>query len=190
MKLAGHLFNSEKAGRLLDPKRKEYIAPEQVMSLLKINKNDVIADLGAGNGYFTVPIAKETTTNVYAIDVQDDMLQLLKKHARHEKVDNIEYILGDVEETSLPSQSVDKGIMAFVYHEVANPDAVLREIQRILKPDGKFLIVEWEAVESEIGPPLNERIPSKKLLEYINTRFKQTDLISFHSSVYGILINN
>lgn len=94
--MVGHRFNPEKAEKLLDPKRKQYISPEKVNSFLQINKDDVIADLGAGNGFFTVPFAKETKKKVYAIDVQDDMLQLLKKHASNEKVENIEYILGDL----------------------------------------------------------------------------------------------
>lgn len=89
--MAGHRFHPEKAEKLLDPKRKEIIAPEQAIEILQIGIQDVIVDLGAGNGYFTVPMAKKTKEKVYAVDVQQEMLEFLKKHAEKEQVDNIEY---------------------------------------------------------------------------------------------------
>ena len=186
--MAGHRFHPEKAGKLLDPKRKEIISPEQVISILQINKHDVVADLGAGNGYFTVPIAKITKEKVYAVDVQPEMLQFLKQHAEQETVTNIEYRQADVAATSLSSHSIDKGIMAFVFHEVSNQDAVLAEIERIMKPNGKFLLIEWEAVESEMGPPLHERLFSKDLLDYLKTKHDHVEMVHFHPTVYGLLI--
>lgn len=186
--MAGHRFHPEKAEKLLDPKRKEIIAPERAIEILQIGTQDVIVDLGAGNGYFTVPMAKMTKEKVYAVDVQQEMLEFLKTHAEKEQVDNIEYILEDVSNTSLPSRLADKGLMSFVFHEVDDHDAVLAEIQRVMKPNGKFLIIEWEAVESEMGPPLHERIPSQQLLEYMKTKYQNVEFFSFHPTVYGILL--
>lgn len=66
--MTGHRFRPEKAGKLLDPKRKNIVSPEQVMDVLEIKLGDIVADLGAGNGYFTVPIAQKTKAPVYAIE--------------------------------------------------------------------------------------------------------------------------
>lgn len=188
--MAGHRFNPEKAGRLLDPKRKELISPQQVLSLLQMDERDIVADLGAGNGYFTVPLAKTTKEIVYAIDVQPEMLELLKGHAEKEKVANIEYIVSDVTATPLPSHFIDKGIMAFVFHEIAEWDEVFDEIKRIMKPNGKFLLIDWEAIESEMGPPLHERIPSEELIAYVKTKRIDVQRIHFHPAVYGLLLTH
>lgn len=185
--MAGHRFHHSKAEKLLNPKRRELIAPEEVVSLLHISERDVVADLGAGNGYFTVPIAKVAKT-VYAVDVQQEMLHFLKQHAEKERVENISYILSDVTATTIPSQSVDQGLMAFVLHEVADREAVFAEIARIMKPNGAFLLVEWEAVESDMGPPIHERIPSQQLMDEVKKTFADVRLVHFHPSVYGIVM--
>lgn len=186
--MTGHRFNPEKAEKLLDPKRKELVSPEQVLSLLEIQEGEMVADLGAGNGYFTVPIAKITKETVYAVDVQPQMLDFLKEHAQKEGVTNIECITSNINDVPLNSDSVDKVLIAFVIHEIPNLDDVLNEVKRILKPNGKFLILEWEAVESEMGPPLHERIPSKNLEEYFKKREIHTELFHLNKIIYGILI--
>jgi 2-polyprenyl-3-methyl-5-hydroxy-6-metoxy-1,4-benzoquinol methylase len=82
----GHRFNPEKASKLLDPKRKQLISVETVIRLLEIKDNDVIADLGAGNGYFSIPMAKSTDMEIYAIDIEPKMLQFLQDYADSEDV--------------------------------------------------------------------------------------------------------
>ncbi|GAC91329.1 SAM-dependent methyltransferase [Anoxybacillus flavithermus NBRC 109594] len=185
--MAGHRFHYSKAEKLLNPKRRELIAPEDVVSLLHINEHDIVADLGAGNGYFTVPIAKKAKT-VYAVDVQQEMLDLLKQHAEKEGGENISYILSDVTATTISAQSVDKGLMAFVLHEVDDRKAVLTEVARIMKPSGTFILIEWEAVESEMGPPIHERIPSQQLMDEAKATFAHVEPVHFHPSVYGIVV--
>lgn len=113
-----------------------------MISVLSVQRDDVIADLGAGNGYFTIPLAKETNEKVHAVDVQPEMIQLLKQRAEQMAITNIEYQVADVSSTALPSHSIDKGLMAFVFHEVEPKDAVMDEIRRIMKPNGQFLFIE------------------------------------------------
>ncbi|WP_044896528.1 class I SAM-dependent methyltransferase [Bacillus alveayuensis] len=188
--MAGHRFNPEKAAMLLDPKRKELVDPVVIISLLHIQEGDIIADFGAGNGFFTVPIANKTKETVYAIDVQEQMLHYLKKQAQQEGVTNIEYVLGDVKNIPLKSKSIDKGLIAFVIHEVSNLDPAVEEMFRVIKPNGKLLILDWEAIESEMGPPVHERISSKKLNDYFRQKGFQPELFRFHEAIYGMLITN
>jgi 16S rRNA A1518/A1519 N6-dimethyltransferase RsmA/KsgA/DIM1 with predicted DNA glycosylase/AP lyase activity len=80
--MAGHIFNPEHADKLLDPKRIELLPPEKIIDELTLRNDDIIADLGAGNGFFTLPLAKNTSQTVYAVDIEPKMLELLKKRAK------------------------------------------------------------------------------------------------------------
>ncbi len=89
--MAGHLFEHHKASKLLDPKRQEVVPVEKVLELLNLQKDDIVADLGCGNGYLTLPIAKTVNTKVQAVDLQQEMLEYLQHRAKEEKIDNIVY---------------------------------------------------------------------------------------------------
>ncbi|MFX3624814.1 MAG: class I SAM-dependent methyltransferase [Ectobacillus sp.] len=187
--MAGHRFNPEKAGRLLDPKRQQIVPSEKVIEILGVEKDDVIADLGAGNGYFTVPIAKITEVPVYAIDIEPKMLDFLQEHAQREGVTDIQYITSDITQVPLDSGAVDKALIAFVAHEVPSLDDLFAEMRRMINPGGKLLILEWEAVQSEMGPPLHERIPSQKLKELLEQKGFAVELFTISEPVYGLLVS-
>ena len=189
MTLAGHRFNPDKADKLLDPKRRKSISPEKVITELKINKENVIADLGAGNGFFTIPLAMATEQVVYAVDIEEKMLNLLKENYISENIDNIQCVLSDLEDIRLEDGSVDKVLVAFVIHEIPNLKKALGEFKRILKPNGTLLILEWEAIEMEMGPPLHERIPSDKMKEILIENNVEPSIIHFSEAVYGAIIN-
>lgn len=112
--MAGHRFNPEKAGKLIDSSRRKVITPEQVISMLQIENRDVIADLGAGNGYFTVPMAMKTEEPILAVDIQPEMLELLKKHAEEKNVKNIRSIESGLEQIPIEDGVADKILIAFV----------------------------------------------------------------------------
>lgn len=159
----GHRFNPEKAERLLDPKRQDWVPTEKVLSLLEPNRGEFTADLGAGNGYFTLPIAAETKQTVYAVDIEPKMLEALRLRAEEQEIDHIDYVKAELSRIPLPDASVDKIFSAFVMHEVPDLEATIHEMTRLIKAGGLFLILDWEAIEMEDGPPLHVRIPSDKL---------------------------
>lgn len=185
--MAGHRFNPNKAAKLLDPKRKELINPEKVMKLLEIKEDDTIADLGAGNGYFTIPMAQKTTSTLYAVDVETKMLDLLKEQAEKAQLDNIHYIIGDLEDIPLRKDSVDKALIAFVTHEIPNLKQALFECKRIIKPGGQLLIVDWEEVEMDEGPPVEHRISSQKFSNILNKHNISNEIIHINHGVYATL---
>ncbi|SDP48550.1 Methyltransferase domain-containing protein [Litchfieldia salsa] len=129
MDLAGHRCNPVKADKLLDPERLQHVSPEQVIKELNINKENVIADLGAGNGFFTLPLARETNQNVYAVDIEEKMLNLLKENALSEDINNIHYTLSNLEDIHLNDDLVDKVLVAFVVHEIPNLKKALSEFK-------------------------------------------------------------
>lgn len=187
--MAGHRFKPEKAEKLLDPKRQELIPPDIVIETLDIQKSDMVADLGAGNGYFTLPLAKQTNETVYAVDIEPRMLDLLKERADKEKLQNIQYIESNLENIQLKDNSVDKAVIAFVMHEIPNMEKAISEFKRILKLDGRLVIVEWEATESEIGPPLHERISSKDMHQFLLENGIHSKSIQLNEAMYILSID-
>lgn len=185
----GHRFNPDKAGKLLDPKRQEMISPDTVINLLDIKTTDTIADLGAGNGYFTVPMAKKTNQDVYAVDIEPKMLALLKDHAEKENASNIIYLEGNLEEIPLENHSAEKALIAFVTHEVPDRKKMIGDLKRVIKPSGKILILEWDVVESESGPPLHERIPSSQLLKEFADNGLKGEVHQVNEQIYALLLS-
>lgn len=184
----GHRFNPDKAGKLLDRKRKQIIAPEKVMELFELRRSDIVAELGAGNGYFTIPVAVNTDQTVYAVDIEPKMLDLLKEHARIKNVKNIKCVESTLECIPISDGEVDKILIAFVIHEVPDRQKVYKELKRIKKQEGRIVLVEWEAVESKMGPPLKERIPSEELQKELEINDFEVEVTEFNNHVYAILI--
>ncbi|GGE52691.1 methyltransferase type 11 [Pullulanibacillus camelliae] len=184
-----HRFNPEKAGRLLDPNRKKKLPPDEILALLGLERGDVVADLGSGNGFFTVPIAQKTETTVYAVDIEPKMLEGLKVYADQEEVKNIQTVTSDLIDIDLPDDSVDKIFSSLVMHEVSDLNAMLSEMKRILRVNGKLLILDWEAVEMNEGPPLKIRIPSEKLKALFEEQQFQVKKQMVSPEVYALVMS-
>lgn len=162
--MAGRRFNPEKAAKLLDPKRVELLPSDQFIDMLNINESDHIADLGAGNGFFTIPFSEATKQTVYGVDISSDMLEALKTRVEEKNIENVEYLLSNLESINLPDACVEKVFAAFVLHEVPDLNQAISEIKRILKPNGRAVILEWKKVdEVTMGPPNHERMQSEDL---------------------------
>ncbi|GAB3800354.1 class I SAM-dependent methyltransferase [Virgibacillus kimchii] len=184
--MAGKRFNPEKAELLMSSERKKILPPDEVVGLLNIKPDDTIADLGSGNGYFAIPMAKQTKDTVHAIDVEPKMLDMLKENASDEQVENIQVVESELQQIPLGDQSVSKVMISFVMHEVPNIDKTLREIKRILKTGGTMLVIEWEVVETSSGPPLNIRIPSDKMAQILDGHGFYTEVISLNQENYAV----
>lgn len=154
-------FPASEAHRLDDPARKIWLPPAEVLAALSLRSEDTIADVGAGTGYFSLPLARAVGPNgkVYAVDAQDQMLALLRQKLHDNSVSNVELIHADAESTTLPDVCCSFVFLANVWHEFADRSAVVKESRRILKPGGRIAILDWRPdVEREAGPPLNHRL--------------------------------
>lgn len=133
-----------------------FLNPEEVLSQLQIKEDSAIADFGSGAGGFTIPLAKRAYKGiVYAIDIQEEPLSALLGKAKAEGLVNIKTIQSDLEVpkgSTLPDNSIDWVIIANLLFQVENKEGVLREAERILKPGGKLLIIDWKK-DSPFGPP-------------------------------------
>lgn len=166
-----------RAHRLDAPERMLWLPPSEVVDALALRPGEVIADVGAGTGYFSIPMARAVLPGgrVYAIDVQREMLSLLKKKLGQYSLSNLELVHADASATKLPDASIDVVFMANVWHEFESRAAVLRESGRILKPEGRIAILDWRPdVEPEHGPPLDHRLSaSEAKTELMATGFSQ-----------------
>lgn len=130
--------------------------PSQVLSALALRGGDVVADLGAGSGYFTFRMAPLVgpTGKVLAVDVQEAMLQTLKQHAAALNVTNVAVIKGTEMDPHLPPNAVDLILLVDVYHELAYPREVMEKVRASLKARGRVVFVEYRKENPQI--PIKE----------------------------------
>jgi ubiquinone/menaquinone biosynthesis C-methylase UbiE len=121
------------------------------ISKLPITKNSVVADIGAGTGYYTFRISpKVPLGKVYAVEIQDDAIKYLKNKSAHLKNNNVFVIKGSEKSANLPENAIDLAIMVDVYHELSYPHEVLQSLRRSLKPNGKLLLLEYRAEDPKV----------------------------------------
>ena len=122
---------------------------------LPIKPYSVVADIGAGTGYYTFRIApKVPQGKVYAVELQNDAIFYLKDKSNQLKLNNVEVIKGDEQSPNLPDNSTDLAIMVDVYHELSYPHEYLQALRRSLKPDGKLLLLEYRGEDPNV--PIKE----------------------------------
>lgn len=170
-------FNPELASRLDDPERLKWLPPTEVIRTISVQAGDVVADVGAGTGYFSFPLAKATgpVGVVYAIDAQEEMLALLRQKLVESAVKNVELVRAVGDRTGMPAGYCNLVFLANVWHEFGDRSAVLREALRILNRPGRIAILDWRPdVERIAGPPLEHRIdPGDASSELSSAGFEQ-----------------
>jgi len=125
--------------------RDEEEAPDVALNVLKIPKGASVADIGAGSGFMTVRLAARVgpTGRVFANDVQPQMLNILARRLSNSNITNVTLIEGTIDDPKLPPASVDLEIMVDVYHELSQPQAMLRHLREALKPGGRLVLLEY-----------------------------------------------
>jgi len=146
--------------------------PVKNLKAFGLQENNIVADLGAGTGFYSVAAARMVPKGkVYAVEVQKDFLTTVANKAREAHVNNVETLWGDIEKlggTKLRDSLVDAVIMSNVLFQVEHKDKFLDETKRILKRGGRVLLIDWTAGVSVMGPNAREFIPkntAKEMLE-------------------------
>jgi ubiquinone/menaquinone biosynthesis C-methylase UbiE len=155
-----HKFDPINLNRLDNEWRRQNIPPLATLEKLGLGSMDIVADIGCGVGYFTIPAAGmiESENKVYALDTSDQMLEEVKKRMSAADVSNIIAIKTSEYDLKLPDESVTFALIANVLHEIEDKAQFIIEVRRILKPEGKLAIIEWEKENMEMGPPKEDRI--------------------------------
>src|SRR6185436_17637350 len=159
--LAQHtrLFRPEDLSELEGPDRDEYQRPDKIMDVLGIGEASVVADLGAGSGWFTPRLARRVGPNgmVYAEDVQRPMIQAIKIRVDRLGLKNVTTVLGTASDPRLPVP-IDAVLIVDAYHEMEQPVALLRNVAKSLKPTGRIGIVDFTKDGGGPGPAMEERV--------------------------------
>ena len=165
------LFKPQDAHKLEDPERLIWLPVADVIRASGIRTGMHVADVGAGTGYFAIPLAKAVGPDgkVYAIDLQPEMLNLLReKINRSDALRNIELVQGEASRTTLATRSADLVLIANVWHELDDHEAALREAARILVPGGTLALLDWRPdIDAPPGPPSNHRISATEVVQFL-----------------------
>lgn len=126
--------------------------PDVALDALKLPSGATVADVGAGSGYMTVKMAKRVgpSGKVYAVDIQPQMLTLLRQRLDREKISNVGLILGGYDDPRLPANEVDLILMVDVYHEFAEPQKMLQRMRESLKSGGRLVLLEYRKEDPSI----------------------------------------
>jgi arsenite methyltransferase len=158
-------------GALEDPQRDAYQKPHEVLTALNLKPGEVIADIGAGSGYFTFPIAHHLGPEgkVYAVDVSSDMILHLNRRIRDLKTTNVVSVLADPDDPLLPEQSVNRFFICDVWHHVESPSKYLGMIKKMLKPGGQVIMIDFHKKELPFGPPMAMKIAREDLVKQMES---------------------
>ena len=147
-----HFMSHQAADWLERPERAEEENPDKLVELLDLKPGQSVADIGAGTGYISRRMAKKVGPEgkIYAVDIQQEMLDRLSKNMRAHGLQNVVPVLGTSTDPNLPPNSIDLAIMVDVYHEVSHPYELMQSIVTALKPGGRVAFVEYRAEDESV----------------------------------------
>lgn len=159
----GRLFPPTDLGLLEMPDRDLWQLPEQIMDVLGIAEASVVADVGAGSGWFTVRLARRVGPNgvVLAQDVQPEMLNAISRRVQREGMTNVRTVQGYGSDPRLAPNTLDALVLVGVYNEIADKITMLRNLGAALKPHGRIGVIDFKLQGGGPGPEMNERVDPK-----------------------------
>lgn len=163
------------------PEREAEEAPSMLIQALGLKPGQVVADVGAGSGYITFMMAPKVAPKgkVLAVDIQPEMLEILRKRSRERKISNVVPVLGTITDPKLPAGGVDLILMVDVYHEFSHPYEMTASMIRALKPGGRLVFVEYRAEVPEIPikrvHKMSEAQVKKEMGVFPQLRFERND---------------
>ena len=171
--------------KLENPARLAELNPADTLKRIGLKDGDVLCDIGAGSGIFTIPAARITRGTVYAIDLRADMLDIIAEKARTAGLGNVMPLLSDGCSYAVPNGCADIALAVTVLHEVADKAAFLKEVKRLLKPGGRMAVVEFHQRETPIGPPLAHRLSKEDVgTVFADAGFSQQDAFDLGGNFY------
>jgi ubiquinone/menaquinone biosynthesis C-methylase UbiE len=150
-------------------KRDAWQRPDEVLDALKLKAGSAVADVGAGPGYFTFHLAARVGAQgkVYAVDLQNSVLEEIRRRAEKEKLGQITAVRGEVNDPKLPAESLDAILVMNAYHEFVEHDAMMQGMLRALKPGGLLAVIDAQADGNEERGDSERRhtLPKRFVLE-------------------------
>ena len=185
------VFKHKEAHKLEDPERLRWLPPAEVISYLRLLPGMKIADIGAGTGYFSIPIARAVGDRgrVLAADLQPEMLELLRqKLSQEDAPGNIKPLQAEASALPLPDRTVHMAFYANIWHELPDHDAAFAEAVRVSVLGGRIAILDWrDDCAPPPGPPQEHRISDEAVVAFLKTHGCQ-NVVSRPVGQYGYLV--
>lgn len=162
----GRKFDPTIRHLLLAEDRMERFDRYEVLRSLGVGDGTAVADLGCGPGFFTLPASELVgpTGKIYAVDVQQEMVDDLRTRLAQQGATNVAVRRSSELEPSIPQRSVDLALLAFVLHEIDQRSSFLLAAKRLLREGGRIAVIEWEKIETPVGPPFDTRIRADEII--------------------------
>jgi FkbM family methyltransferase len=163
------------------PGRIQEEMPDEVVANMGLDSDHVVADIGAGSGYFSFRIAKLVPDGkVMAVDIQPEMLQIIEERKADENVSNIEGVRGEIDDPNLPANSIDAAIMVDAYHEFSHPFEMINGIYEALRPGGRIFLLEYRGEDASVPiRPLHKMTEEQVVKEMSVFGLEWTDTLDF-----------
>ncbi len=198
-----HKFDPQNMKRLDTDKRRALMPPGETLISLGLKPTDIMADIGCGAGYFSIPAALHLSSDaaeagedlvtasglVYALDISEDMLDEVTEKALDLDLPNIICIKTEEYNLKIQDEIIDFALICNVLHEIEDKPSFLSEIHRILVPGGILAIIEWQKISEEYGPKAEERISQPELLQFLEqSGFAPINSFDFEESFYAMSV--
>ncbi|QDU63530.1 Ubiquinone/menaquinone biosynthesis C-methyltransferase UbiE [Planctomycetes bacterium Pan216] len=167
-----HVMGHRGAGWLDRPERDKEEAPSKLLNALKLENGDVVADIGAGSGFYSFRIAPLVGPKgkVLAVDIQPEMLEIIRRRMKRRGIENIELVQGTASDPKLEPNSVDLILMVDVYHEFSEPWEMANAMVRALKPGGRLVFVEFRLEDPDVPIKLVHKMSEKQVLKEMSVQ--------------------
>ncbi|MHB1422298.1 MAG: class I SAM-dependent methyltransferase [Gemmataceae bacterium] len=159
------VMGHEGAGWLERPERAKEEQPKKLLKMLEVKAGMLVADIGAGSGYYSFRLAEKVGAKgkVLAVDIQKEMLDIIRTRMKRNKVENIEPVLGTETDPKLPAGGVDLILMVDVYHEFAFPYEMTQALTKALKTGGRLVFVEFRREDENVPILLAHKMTEKQV---------------------------
>jgi ubiquinone/menaquinone biosynthesis C-methylase UbiE len=177
------VMGHQAAGWLDRPEREKEEQPAKLLDTRKPRPGEVVADVGAGSGYLTFRLAERVgpTGKVLAVDIQPEMLALIRQRMKQRGVTNVEPVMGTVTDPKLPAAGVDTIVMVDVYHEFSHPYEMTAAMVKALKPGGRLVFVEFRLEDEQVPIKLVHKMSEQQVLK------EMAPFPLKHAKTYGVL---
>ncbi|MGR3292391.1 MAG: class I SAM-dependent methyltransferase [Candidatus Scalindua sp.] len=162
----GELFPPDKIFLLEEPR--DWQDTEEIMDRLHLGAGDIVADIGAGSGYFTIPLASRVGEKglVFAEEIQIEMINYISRKVEELDLKNVRVIFGKPDDPSLLDNFFNLIFLANTYHELEKPFLMLESIKKDLRYSGRLAIIDWDpAKQSPFGPPIEVKVPENTVIK-------------------------
>ncbi len=177
-----------KQDKLEKPERLEELRPLETLRRIGIQADSEVCDIGAGTGIFTIPAASMTDNTVYAVEIDQQMLDIIAAKAQQQGLENIRPLKVHDNQLDIADATVDVVIMVTVLHELDTSTGLLDEYQRILKPGGKLAVIEFYKRVASMGPPMAMRLSEEDVEELLRpVGLALSDRFNLSGNMYGLV---